>query len=65
MTALMDNYAKQVKPEYLPDFYQTIEKEYDNDIRAYVDAMFKQSVLTDTNCVNLTLTQEQKIMTWH
>ena len=60
MTALMDNYAKQVKPEYLPDFYQTIEKEYDNDISAYVDAMFKQSVLTDTNCVNLTLTQEQK-----
>ena len=60
MTALIDNYAKQVKPEYLPDFYQTIEKEYNNDIRAYVDAMFKQSVLTDTNCVNLTLTQEQK-----
>lgn len=26
MTALIDNYAKQVKPEYLPDFYQTIEK---------------------------------------
>ena len=58
--ALIDNYAKQVKPEYLPDFYQTIEKEYNNDIRTYVDAMFKQSVLTDTNCVNLTLTQEQK-----
>ena len=60
MAALIDNYAKQVGKEFLPDFYQTIEKQYANDTRAYVDAMFKQTLLADTNCVNLSPTQEQK-----
>ena len=60
MTALIDNYARQVGKEYLPAFYQTIEKEYAGNTRAYVDAMFKQTVLTDSNCVNQTLTKEQK-----
>ncbi len=60
MTALTDNYAKQVEAGYLPDFYRTIEEEYAGDVRAYVDSMFSQTVLTDTNCVNMTLTQEQK-----
>ncbi len=59
MTALIDNYAKQVEPKYLPCFYQIIEKEYHNDTRAYVDAMFKQTILTDTNVVNITPSQEQ------
>ena len=60
MTALIDNYARQVGKEYLPAFYQTIGKEYAGNTRAYVDAMFKQTVLTDSNCVNQTLTKEQK-----
>ena len=60
MAALIDNYAKQVGKEFLPDFYQTIENQYANDTRAYVDAMFKQTLLADTNCVNLSPTQEQK-----
>ena len=60
MTVLIDNYAKQVEKEFLPDFYQIIEKEYANDTRAYVDAMFKQTMLADTNCVNQSPTQEQK-----
>ena len=59
MAALIDNYARQVKPEFLPDFYQTIAQEYGNNSRAYVDAMFNQTILTDTNCVNLSPTQEQ------
>ncbi|MCD8318844.1 MAG: S46 family peptidase [Paraprevotella sp.] len=59
MTALIENYAKQVKPEYLPDFYQTIEKDYHNDCRAYVEAMFKQTLLADTNCINRTYEKEQ------
>ena len=60
MTALIDNYAKQVDKQCLPAFYQTIEKEYGNNTRAYVDSMFNQTILTDTACVNLVLTQEQK-----
>ncbi len=60
MTALIDNYAQQVEKDFLPDFYQTIEKEYGNNTRAYMDAMFKQTLLADTNCVNQTATQEQK-----
>ena len=60
MTVLIDNYAKQVEKEFLPDFYQIIEKEYASDTRAYVDAMFKQTMLADTNCVNQSPTQEQK-----
>ena len=60
MTALIDNYAKQVGKDFLPSFYQTIEKEYGNNTRAYVDAMFKQTLLADTSCIDLSPTQEQK-----
>lgn len=60
MTALIDNYAQQVEKEFLPDFYQTIEKEYGNNTRAYVDAMFKQTLLADPDCVNQTPTEAQK-----
>ncbi len=59
MAALVDNYTKQVAPEYLPDFYETIRKDYNNDSRAYVEALFKQTVLTDTNCINCTYEKEQ------
>ena len=60
MAALIDNYAKQVAPEFLPSFYQTIRDEYGNNIQAYVETLFTQTVLTDTNCVNIQLTRVQR-----
>lgn len=59
MAALIENYAKQVKPEALPDFYEIIRKEYNNDAKAYTEALFKQTLVTDTNCINVKPTQEQ------
>ena len=58
--AMLPALAKALTPAELPAFYQTIGKEYAGNTRAYVDAMFKQTVLTDSNCVNQTLTKEQK-----
>lgn len=51
MAALIDNYAKQVDEQYLPDFYTTIREQYHNDTQAYVDAIFEETVLTDSSCV--------------
>lgn len=52
MTALIDNYAKLVDAQYLPDFYDTIREQYNNDTQAYVNAIFDQTVLTDTGSIN-------------
>lgn len=59
MTALIENYAQQVKAEFLPDFYQTIKNDFQNNAGAYVDALFKQTALTDTNCINVQATPEE------
>lgn len=59
MVALIDNYAKQVDENYLPDFYGTIKEKYGNDTQAYVDAMFEQTLLKDSNCINQEPAPEQ------
>ena len=45
LTALIRNYRQQVPAEYLPDFYQTIDKKFDGDYAAYVNALYKKSIL--------------------
>lgn len=43
--AMLKNYGEQVSDEYLPEFYQTIAKEYNNDYKKYVDMLYKKSGL--------------------
>ena len=45
LSTLIRNYRQQVDSEYLPDFYQTIDKKFHGDYLAYVKAMYKKSVL--------------------
>lgn len=59
MIVLMENYAKQVQPEFLPDFYETIKKDYNNDYAAYVNTIFSKTFLNNPNCVDSTYTTEQ------
>lgn len=46
--ALLDFYAKSVSAEYLPSFYQTIQKKYKNNYAAFAAKMFKSSILGDS-----------------
>lgn len=41
---MLDVYAQNVAPEYMPDCYLTIEKKFKNDYRKYVNHMFDKSV---------------------
>lgn len=43
--AMLENYAKQVKPEYLPDVYKTINKKFGGNYQKYADYMYKHSIL--------------------
>ncbi len=43
--AILPALAKALKPEELPAFYQTIQKEYKDDYSAYVDDLFDTSIL--------------------
>ena len=45
LTTLIRNYRQQVPSDYLPDFYQTIDKKFQGDEAAYVKALYKKSVL--------------------
>ena len=45
LSALIRNYRQQVDSEYLPDFYQTIDKKFHGDYVAYVNALYNKSVL--------------------
>jgi hypothetical protein len=45
LSTLISNYRQQVDSEYLPDFYQTIDKKFHGDYAAYVNALYKKSVL--------------------
>ena len=49
LSTLIRNYRQQVDSEYLPDFYQTIDKKFHGDYLAYVKAMYKKSVLMKSN----------------
>lgn len=41
--ALLENYRKEVKRKYLPNFYETIHKEYGNNCEAFTDKLFSQA----------------------
>ena len=45
LATLIRNYRLQVDSDYLPDFYQTIDKQFHGDYAAYVKALYKKSVL--------------------
>ncbi len=46
LAALIKNYRQQViDQQYLPDFYQTIDQQFHGDYTAYVNALYKKSVL--------------------
>ena len=45
LAALLKNYREQALSDYLPDFYQTIDRQFHGDYAAYVKALYKQSVL--------------------
>ena len=44
---LLKNYRRQVSdPQWLPDFYQTIDRQFGGDCQAYADYLYKKSALT-------------------
>ena len=45
LAALLQNYREHVSEEYLPSFYQTIDKKFKGDCKAYVDYLYKKSIL--------------------
>ena len=46
LAALLRNYRTQMtNPDYLPAFYQTIDKKYQGDYTAYVNDLYKKSML--------------------
>ena len=45
LATLIRNYRQQFDSDYLPDFYQTIDKQFHGDYTAYVKALYKKSVL--------------------
>ena len=45
LAALIRNYRRQVGPDYLPDFYQTIDQKFRGDYAAYVRALYERSAL--------------------
>ena len=46
LIALLKNYREQMTDsEYLPDFYQTIDKKFNGDCEAYVNALYNKSIL--------------------
>jgi len=50
MAALLANYRSQVKnEEYLPSFYEKIDKEFDGDYTRYVNAIWDNSVLMQSS----------------
>lgn len=45
-SAMLEAYKKKVDPEFLPDFYQTIGKDYKGDYNRYVDDLYTHSGLS-------------------
>lgn len=45
MTALLANYAREMKGKHLPAFYTTIQKDFNGDYQAYADDLFNRSML--------------------
>ena len=45
LAALMKNYREHVSEEYLPSFYKTVDTDFNGDYTAYVNHLYKKSVL--------------------
>ncbi len=45
LAALMQNYREHVSKDYLPSFYETIDKKFGGDCAAYVNYLYKKSIL--------------------
>ena len=45
LAALMQNYREHVSKEYLPSFYKTIDADFGGDCAAYVNHLYKKSIL--------------------
>lgn len=45
LATLLDNYRKHVEARYLPAFYKTIDKKFKGNCTAYVDHLYKKSIL--------------------
>ena len=45
LAALMKNYREHVSKEYWPSFYKTIDTEFGGDYTAYVNHLYKKSIL--------------------
>ncbi len=49
LAAMLKNYAQQVNEKYLPKFYSVIKTKFNNNYTAYVDYLYKKSVLMKKN----------------
>ena len=49
LAALMKYYREQVEADYLPDFYVVVDSKFKGDYQAYVDNLFKKSMLMKNN----------------
>ncbi len=45
LTTLIRNYRQQVDKDYLPDFYETIDKKFHGDYATYVNTLYEKSLL--------------------
>ena len=45
LAALLKNYREQVPSRYWPDFFQTVDKRYKGNFTAYVNDVYKKSIL--------------------
>ena len=50
--AILPALAKALKPEELPDFYQTIQNKFKGDYNAYVDDVYDNSILSNRENFN-------------
>jgi Peptidase S46 len=50
--AMLKLFAENVKPEFQPDFFQTISKKYKNNYSKYVDAVFEKSIFVNEDKLN-------------
>jgi hypothetical protein len=58
--ALMALFLEKVPAAELPDFYKTIDSQYQGNIDAYVDAMYSQSVFVSEEKLTAALAGDQK-----
>jgi len=49
LAALIKNYREQVEMKYQPDFYNIIDHDFNGDYQAFVDNLYKKSMLMKNN----------------